>query len=160
MPDRFKVGLKLAAVRQDDSRRELRIEELWTHKGSLILKLTGVDSIADAEALIGCELQVPREQRPQLESGWTYISDLVACTVLVAGRELGKVTDVKFGAGEAPLLVVGSGRKEYEIPYAQAYLEDVNIEKRQIKMALPEGMLELDAPLSAEEKKQQQKSGQ
>jgi len=124
------------------------------------LKLTGVDSIADAEALIGCELQVPREQRPQLESGWTYISDLVDCTVLVAGRELGKVTDVKFGAGEAPLLVVGSGRKEYEIPYAQAYLEDVNIEKRQIKMALPEGMLELDAPLSAEEKKQQQKSGQ
>lgn len=160
VPERFKVGLKFAALGKDDSRCELEIEELWTHKAHLILKFVGVDSIADAEALLGCELQIPRGQRTQLEPGWSYISDLVGCTVLAAGREIGKVTDVRLGAGEAPLLVVQSGKKEYEIPYAEAYLGSIDLEHRQIRMLLPDGMLELDAPLSAEEKEQQKKSGQ
>ncbi|HYA26059.1 MAG TPA: ribosome maturation factor RimM [Terriglobales bacterium] len=155
VPDRFKVGLKLGALGKDDSKRELEIEELWPHKAHLILKFVGVDSIADAEALAGCELQIPREQRAKLEPGWTYIGDLVGCTVAAAGREIGKIRDVRSGAGEAPLLVVQSGSKEHEIPYAQAYLESVDLEKRQVRMLLPDGMLELDAPLSAEEKEQQ-----
>jgi 16S rRNA processing protein RimM len=157
VPDRFKVGLKLAAVGKDDSRRELEIEELWPHKAHLILKFAGVDSIADAEAVIGCELQLPRELRGRLDHGWIYVSDLVGCTVMAAGRELGTITTVRFGAGEAPLLVVQSGAREREIPFAQAYLESVDLEHRRIRMLLPDGMLELDAPLSTEEKEQQRK---
>src|SRR4029077_16250062 len=58
VPDRFRVGLRLFALAPDDSRRELQIQELWPHKGGLILKFAGIDSISDAETLIGCELQV------------------------------------------------------------------------------------------------------
>jgi 16S rRNA processing protein RimM len=157
VPERFRVGLKLAALGKDDLQREVEIEEHRPHKAHLILKFVGVDSIAQAEALVGCELQVPREQRAALEPGWCYISDLVGCTVMASGREIGKVSDVRFGAGEAPLLVVQSGKKEYEIPYADAYLESVDLENQQIRMLLPDGMLELDAPLSTEEKEQQRK---
>jgi 16S rRNA processing protein RimM len=157
VPERFRVGLKLAALGKDDLQREVEIEEHRPHKAHLILKFVGVDSIAQAEVLVGCELQVPREQRAALEPGWTYISDLVGCTVMASGREIGKVSDVRFGAGEAPLLVVQSGKKEHEIPYAQAYLETVDLKNRQIRMLLPDGMLELDAPLSTEEKEQQRK---
>ena len=155
VPERFKAGLRLSALGRNDSRRELEIEELWPHKAHLVLKFAGVDSSSDAEALVGCELQVPREQRAQLEPGWTYISDLVGCTVFDGAREIGKITDVRFGAGAAPLLVVRAGEKEHEIPYAEAYLLSVDLARRQIKMLLPEGMLELDAPLTTEEKKQQ-----
>jgi len=157
VPDRFKVGLRLAALGNDARRRELEIEDLWPHKAHMVLKFAGVDSISDAEALVGCELQVPREERGQLEPGWAYICDLVGCDVIADGRELGKITDVRFGAGEAPLLVVQAGKREHEIPYAQAYLDNVDLEKRQIRMLLPAGMLELDAPLSSEEKEQQRK---
>ena len=159
VPDRFRVGLKLFALVQDNSRRELRVEELWPHKALLVLKFAGVDSISDAELLIGCELQVPRSQRAQLESGWNYVSDLVGCVVFDSGREIGRIEDVQFGAGEAPLLIVvsgvGAGSKRYEIPYAEAYLQSVDLERKQIQMHLPEGMLELNAPLTAEEKEQQ-----
>jgi 16S rRNA processing protein RimM len=154
-PDRFKVGLKLFGLGQDNSRRELRIEELWPHKGLLVLKFAGVDSMSDAEALIGCELQVPRGERAQLESGWNYVSDLIGCLVFDAGREIGRIEDVQFGTGEAPLLIVGAGSKRYEIPYAEAYLKSVDLEQKQIHMQLPEGMLELNAPLTTEEKQQQ-----
>jgi 16S rRNA processing protein RimM len=155
VPDRFQVGLKLFALAQDGSRRELQIEELWPHKGLLVLKFVGIDSISDAEGLIGCELQVPRGERAQLESGWNYVSDLIGCVVFDGGTEIGKIEDVQFGTGEAPLLIVGAGTKRYEIPYAEAYLKSVDLEHKQISMQLPEGMLELNAPLTAEEKQQQ-----
>ncbi|HXR15861.1 MAG TPA: ribosome maturation factor RimM [Terriglobales bacterium] len=155
IPDRFRVGLKLFALAQDGSRRALEVEELWPHKGHLVLKFAGIDSISDGEVLIGCELQVPRSERAQLESGWNYVSDLVGCVVFDAGREIGKIEDVQFGTGEAPLLVVVAGRDRYEIPYAEAYLKGVDLEHKRIQMLLPDGMLELNAPLTAEEKQQQ-----
>jgi len=151
--------LKLFALAQDDSRRELQIEELWPHKGHLVLKFAGVDSISDAEALVGCELQVARSERAQLDPGWNYISDLIGCVVFDGGREIGKIEDVQFGTGEAPLLIIAAGSRRYEIPYAEAYLKSVDLEHKQIHMQLPEGMLELNAPLTAEEKQQQQTSG-
>jgi 16S rRNA processing protein RimM len=155
VPDRFKVGLKVFALAPDNSRRELQVEELWPHKGDLVLKFAGIDSISDGETLIGCELQVPRSERARLEPGWNYVSDLIGCTVVDAGREIGKVEDVQFGTGEAPLLIVEAGSKRCEIPYAEAYLKSVDLEHKQIRMQLPEGMLDLNAPLTAEEKEQQ-----
>ncbi len=73
-------------------------------------------------------------------------------------REIGNVRDVQFGAGEAPLLLVRSGSKEYEIPYAEAYLTRTDLKGKKLFMRLPEGMLELNAPLTAEEKEQQRNS--
>lgn len=142
VPDRFRQGMRLLALAADGSRRELRIETLWPHKEWLVLKFAGVDSISDAEALVRCELQVPGSERAQLEPGWTYVSDLVGCTVFDGERQIGQVADVQFGAGEAPLLIVRSGAKEYEIPYAEAYLRSVDPAGKQIRMLLPEGMLE------------------
>ncbi len=78
---------------------------------------------------------------------------------MTASREIGKIEDVQFGTGEAPLLIVGAGSKRSEIPYAEAYLKSVDLEHKQIQMQLPEGMLDLNAPLTAEEKQQQQTSG-
>jgi len=157
VPDRFRIGQELSAPAKDDTRRGLQIEEFWPHKGCLILKFRGVDSISAAEALVGCELQVPRSERAQLEPGWTYVSDLIGCVVFDGGREIGKIEDVRFGAGEAPLLIVREKSKEHEIPYAGAYLRSLDLERKQVHMALPEGMLDLNAPLTAEEKKQQRK---
>ena len=158
VPDRFSVGLSLSALARDDTRRDVRIEGLWPHKGLLVLKFCGVDSISSAEALVGCELQVPGSGRAQLEPGWTYVSDLVGCAVFAGGREIGRIEDVRFGAGEAPLLIVGCAGKQCEIPYAEAYLEKVDLERKEIHMRLPAGLLDLDAPLTAEEKRQQKKS--
>ena len=150
--DRFVEGMRLFASLGDNTRRELKVEELWPHKGMLVLKFAGVDSISDAETLVGSELQVPRDERAQLDAGWTYVSDLVGCAVFDGDREIGTINDVRFGAGEAPLLVV-KGDKEYEIPFADAYLKAADLERKQIRMQLPEGMLEVNAPLTDEEKK-------
>jgi len=96
--------MRLWALPKDANRhrRGLKIEELWPHKGYLVLKFEGIDSISEAEALLGSELQVPANERAHLEPGWSYISDLVGCAVFDGDREIGSVADVQFGAGEAP----------------------------------------------------------
>ena len=154
VPERFSVGMKLSALdRAGLSRREVQIEDLWPHKGLLVLKFSDVDSISDAEALIGSELQVPRAERARLEEGWSYVSDLVGCVVLDRGVEIGRIEDVQFGAGEAPLLIVsGAGGKKYDVPFAEAYVDGVDLGGKRLRMRLPEGMLEINSPMTAEEK--------
>ena len=158
VPERFAAGMKLFALPKAlDSRRELEVEDLWPHKGLLVLKFRGVDSMSDAELLVGAELQVPSAERSELEPGWNYVSDLIGCTVLDHAREIGRIEDVQFGAGEAPLLIVANAAgKKFDVPFAQAYLEGVDVVQRQVRMKLPEGMLEINAPLTPEEKQQQQ----
>lgn len=162
VPKRFAAGMKLWAVgKSEGQRRELEVEDLWPHKGLLVLKFHGVDSISDAEVLVGSELQVPLSERAKLDQGWTYVSDLIGCIVSDHGREIGRIEDVQFGAGEAPLLIVAGGTggktggKRFEVPFAEAYLEAVDAAARQVRMKLPQGMLEINAPVTAEEKQQQ-----
>jgi 16S rRNA processing protein RimM len=143
--------MHLFALGQDDQRREVELEEFWPHKGSLVLKLRGVDSINDAEVFLRCELQVPRAQRAQLEPGAAYISDLVGCEVIDHGHTVGAVSAVQFGAGEAPLLVVQDGKQEHLLPFADAFLEApsggtaLDVVHKKIYMRLPDGLLEVNA---------------
>ncbi len=155
VPERFTEGMKLSALSPEGTRRELQVGELWPHKNWLVLKFAGVDSISDAEALVRCELQLPRSQRAQLESGWNYVSDLVGCKVLDHGQEIGRIENVQFGAGEAPLLIgVDGAGKKFDVPFAEAYLEGVDLAQKQVRMILPEGMLEINAPVTKEEQRQ------
>jgi 16S rRNA processing protein RimM len=161
VPGRFTSGMKLLALsRQPESpRRELEVEDLWPHKGMLVLKFAGVDSISEAERLVGCELQVPRSQRSSLPAGRNYVSDLIGCMVLDHDRDIGRIEDVQFGAGEAPLLIVrDSAARLVEIPFAEAYLDSVDVERKQMRMNLPEGLLEVNFPMTAEEKREQSHS--
>jgi 16S rRNA processing protein RimM len=91
-----------------------------------------------------------------LEPGAVYVSDLIGCVACDGGREFGRIKDVQFGSGEAPLLVI-QGDKEYLVPFAAGYVEKIALEQKRVEMKLPRGMLELDAPLDREERDQQQK---
>jgi 16S rRNA processing protein RimM len=157
VPGRFALGMRLLALPREPNsiRRELEVQDFWPHKGLLVFKFAGVDSISEAETLVGCELQVPQSQRSELQAGWNFVSDLVGCSVLDRGRDLGRIEDVEFGAGEAPLLIVRDVARRVEIPFAEAYLDKVDLERRQVRMNLPEGLLEVNAPLTAEEKREQ-----
>jgi 16S rRNA processing protein RimM len=161
-PERFEERRQLSGLAANGTRRELQVEEHWFHKGGVVLKFVGVESISDAEQLAGLELQIPFEQRAQLETGATYVSDVVGCDVWIRnadGRQmLGTVSEVQFGAGEAPLLVVRTkvgSEQEILLPYAEEFLKSVDFQQRRIEMELPEGLLALDSPLSGEEKQRQ-----
>ncbi len=154
-PERFAERHELSGLTANGVRRELQVEEHWFHKGHIVLKFAGVDSISDAERLAGIELQIPAEERAELEAGAAYISDLVGCEVVNRGSVVGSVADVQFGAGEAPLLVVKRGEQEFLVPYAEAFLKSADLAARRIEFVLPEGLLEVQSALNDEEKRRQ-----
>src|SRR5215472_1676345 len=66
IPDRLHAGVRVFALGEDDSRRELKIEDAWQNKDFLVLKLIGIDSRSDAEPLVGNELEVSLGYRAEL----------------------------------------------------------------------------------------------
>jgi 16S rRNA processing protein RimM len=150
-PERFAERRKLYAWQERSGIRELELEEYWPHKGRVVLKFAGIDSIDDAETLIGAEIRIPASERAELEEGAVYISDLTGCKVLARSGErdageIGKVADVDFSAGEAPLLVVRQGKKEHLVPFVERFVVKLDTAAKRLEMQLPEGLLELEEP--------------
>jgi len=76
--------------------------------------------------------------------------------VVVDNQPLGPIAEVQFGAGEAPLLVVRAEQREFLLPLAAEFIEELDAGKRVVRLRVPEGLLQLDAPLNEEEKALQQ----
>jgi 16S rRNA processing protein RimM len=159
-PELFAERRRLYGWREaSGERRELQLEEFWPHKGGMVFKFAGVDSIEEAERLLGMEVQIPAEERAKLDEGAFYVSELLGCLVVEVSheaREVGSIVDVNFGAGTAPLLIVNDeSGKEFMVPFVEGFIKKLDLKGKRIEMQLPEGMLELDAPLSAGKKAKQ-----
>lgn len=120
------------------------IEEIWEHKGALVFKLAGIDSITEAEKYKGCEVRVPVAERTPLDPGEYYDSDLIGCDVIdrATGQSLGKVTGLQ-DAGGGGLLVIGDGLL---FPFATGLCKVIDIHNRRIEVDVPAGLLELNQP--------------
>jgi len=139
---------------------EFGLEDFWFHKGRVVLKFLGVDSISEAERLAGMLVQIPRETRSNLESGSFYVGDLIGSQVrdVSQNRILGTIEDVDQNAGAAPMLLVRQREKEYDIPFAEEFIVKFDTQAKLLELKLPEGLLDVNAPLSDEEKKQQREN--
>jgi len=130
--------------------RPMDLANHWLHKGGIVLHFAGVDSISAAEELKGLVVAIPQADRAPLAADETYIGDLIGCVLVdVAGAatvNVGEIEDVDRTAGPVPLLVVRGASGEVLIPFAKSYLRKLDLEGRRVEMALPEGLVDLNAP--------------
>ncbi len=130
--------------------REVELVAHWLHKGGIVLHFAKVSSISDAEALAGMIVAIPRAERASLADDEAYIGDLIGCALVdVAGGtpvRVGEIEDVDRTAGPVALLVVrGGAGGEILIPFARSYLRKIDLEAGRVEMALPEGLVDLNA---------------
>ena len=94
-PDRF-AKLKQVCLRPPAGNPEIReVRGARLHKGQVLLKLTGIDRIEDAERWRGAKVQVPREDAVPLPKGSYYAADIVGFEVVTPdGRSLGKLEKI------------------------------------------------------------------
>jgi 16S rRNA processing protein RimM len=153
--ERKRVFLLTAAGCKPAEPREIQLENHWLHKSRVVLKFAGIDSINDAETLRGLDVAIPPEERAALTEDEVYISDLVGCHVFAGTplTDVGEITDVDTDSTSVPLLELrGAHQDEILIPFAKAYLVKIDIPAKRIEMSLPEGLLEVNSPLSPEER--------
>jgi 16S rRNA processing protein RimM len=147
---RKRLCLRPPAGSAHEAVREAKVDSHWLHKGRVVLKLSQVDSIDDAEKLRGFDVVVPREERIPLEGDAVYVSDLVGMKVIDVGDggtvDAGEITDVEpEGAGPAMLVVRSPAGEELLIPFVRAYLRKMDVEGKRVEMDLPRGLLDLQA---------------
>ncbi len=142
--------------------REVQLENFWFLRSRVVLKFHGIESINEADSLRGCEVAIPRTERAPLDPGSVYVGDLIGCTVFdwnQAGAEVGQVVDVDRGSSNTDLFVLcrpglrGAAAEAF-IPFVREYLVRIDLPARRIEMRLPEGLLEINAPLTEEEKRE------
>ncbi len=140
--ERFAEG-NVLVVEQAGQTVERRIESVRFQQGRPIVKLAGVETMDDAEALAGAELKLPASALAALPANTYYRHDLVGCEVKdTRGHVLGRVTDVE-GPMERSRLVVESDRGELLIPMVEGICVSVDPAAKTIVVDPPEGLLEL-----------------
>ncbi len=145
-PERFSPGSRVSLVHVVSGRaerKEVELQDAWPHKGGMILKFSGVDSISDAEAIAGWEVQIPAEERVALEGSAVYVSDLAGCQVIERGETLGTIEGVDDRVG-TPVLIVRTERGELLIPFAEEICKQIDTERKIVEVELPEGLRELN----------------
>jgi len=127
------------------SRRTVKIEFFRRQHGRFVMKFAGIDSIDDAEKIIGAELRIAEADIPAAKEGSFYTFHLRGCRVYAGpdGEYIGDVTDITDGGG-TQLLQVGSGKDEMLIPFAESIVKKVDLAARRIEVELPEGLRELN----------------
>ena len=143
--DRFDTTRDVLLAEPTGGRREAVIEKVWRHKGRLILKLAGVDSISDAEALRGYEVQIAEAELAALPEGEYFLGDLVGCEVVdeQGERTIGEVTNVLEPGGPL-LLEIRAGDREVLVPLVNEICRSVDVEGRKIRVRLPDGLEDLN----------------
>jgi 16S rRNA processing protein RimM len=130
--------------------REVELIAHWLHKDGIVLHFAGVDSISAAETLKGLIVAIPRSERAALGEDEVYTGDLIGCSLIeVAGSEpvtVGEIEKVDRTAGPVALLVVKGAAGEILVPFAKSFLRKIDLKAKRVEMALPEGLVELNAP--------------
>ncbi|TAM78827.1 MAG: 16S rRNA processing protein RimM [Acidobacteria bacterium] len=123
------------------------IEHTWLHKGKVVLKLAGIGSIDDAEALRERLVLVPADERVALSANQYYVWELKGCQVVVETggmrTPLGTVIEVERTAG-ADMLYVADGSREVMVPFAEEICKLIDLESRLIVIEPPEDLLDLN----------------
>lgn len=104
------------------------------HGKSWIAAFDGVSDRTGAEALTRQFIAAPREAMPETGSNEYYWGDLIGLPVEnEAGEALGTVTSL-LSAGAHDVLQVTDGEDEHLIPFVAAYVLDVDLAERRIRV--------------------------
>lgn len=115
--------------------RAYRLLDGKVHGQYLLAHLEGVDDRDAAEALMGLDIAVAREDMPEAEEGEYYWDDLIGLEVVNSeGALLGRVTGLLETGAHDVLQVQGEGEGEGErlIPFVDAFVREVDLEAGRI----------------------------
>ena len=126
---------KVKTVYFDGGKTDAGVVSSRVHKGRLLLKLRGVDTVEQGDALRGKVLYLNRED-VRLEEGQVFLQDLIGLKAIdgTTGREYGVLQEVlPTGANDVYRIVDGAG-KEYLFPAVKHMIQEISLEEGVIRL--------------------------
>jgi 16S rRNA processing protein RimM len=168
-PERFEVPGKRWLLRSGDTEPqpiELLTGRYISNKNLYVIKLAGVETCDQAEALRGCTLMVPASDRPQLSEDEYHVLDLIGLEVFMqaSGELVGTVVDIIPAGNDLlevklhPSFATDKGQmtndkgqmtsdkkqKTVLIPFVEAIAPVVDLKSNRIEITPPSGLLEIN----------------
>jgi 16S rRNA processing protein RimM len=131
-------------LRRNEEFEEFEVESLELDRNSTFLKLKGIDTLAQSDALTGLAVFVEEGCFRPLGGGCFYEFQVIGSRVVTRdGTEIGTVASI-LPAGGGHLLVVSRGGNECYVPFAEPICLRVDPEAKEIVIDPPDGLLDLN----------------
>ncbi|MCR5303890.1 MAG: ribosome maturation factor RimM [Lachnospiraceae bacterium] len=119
-----------------------KTEKCRMQGGMALLKLSGTETRDEADMLRGYEINVKREDAPELPEGEYYVCDLLGLkAVTLEGEAFGTLTKVMHtGANDVYEITADDGRTVL-VPAVHDYVTSIDMENRTLTFRLDKGML-------------------
>ncbi|HEY3490578.1 MAG TPA: ribosome maturation factor RimM [Candidatus Deferrimicrobiaceae bacterium] len=134
-----------APATEGAARRQQTFEVISAQRvrGCAVFHLKGIDSVEAAQSWMGAEAAVPRDELPEPDAGEYYVNDLIGCEMVGEdGGVIGKVADVMPGPAHDWLQVRRTDGGEAFLPLIEAFVREVDIPSRRIRVSPPEGWID------------------
>ena len=142
-PENFANYRELFIGQQGNAKlRPYRVLQARVQGNTAILKLKGCVSRSDAEALANHEVWINSCELPELDPGEIYLHQLEGITAVSEdGEDLGRVSAI-LDTGGHEVLAIRNGESEFLVPLVSEFI--VRLEKDQVVLSLPPGLLEIN----------------
>ena len=151
-PERFTApGPRWLRSRKGSEPTEIQLKKgrQLPGKALFVVRFEGIDNRSAAEALVGQELLVSADDRPELAEGEFHLLDLVGLEARLKadgptadGPTIGTVSDLISGGNDLLEITTADGRKLL-IPFVKKIVPEVQLEKGWLLLTPPPGLLEL-----------------
>lgn len=142
--ERYQPGNTVYLSKDNKNFKKYTVESYRFYQGFDFIYLEEVLSIEEAKKLIGFNILVDKDEL-ELDEDVYFFCDLKGCKVFnnLTKEEIGIVKEVEEFPAQITLAVKvkASGKISY-IPFVKAFVEEVNISKKEIYINVIEGLIE------------------
>lgn len=138
----FQSGRKLLA-RKEGGTSAGHLEIIWAkpHTRTVLMSFRGVSRRSQAEALIGYELFISKDDLPDPEENAHYWFDLIGIEVFtIDGKHLGWIESI-METGSNDVYVVKNGTQEVLIPALESVVLNIDTKHNRMEVDLPDGLI-------------------
>lgn len=114
---------------------EYKVESCRVQKTCNLMKLQGVDTVEDAQALRGKTVEI---YRSDVDDEIIFAAELVGMQVYADGKLIGELAEVMDYPGNQVYVV--RGEHEYMIPAVREFVLSVDMENNEMQVRLIKGM--------------------
>ncbi len=115
--------------------KEFEMESVRVQKTCNLVKLSGVDTMEQAQAMRGRKIELYRED---IDDEVIFAAELIGVEVYAEGQCIGKIKEVLDYPGNSVYVV--RGEYEYMIPAVKQFILETDVDGNRMQVKLIEGM--------------------
>lgn len=141
--ERYRKGQRLTLFRENKAPLELTVAGHRKHKNFDLLTFEGYPTINDVEPLRDGILKVSKDELSELTENEYYYHEIIGLTVIdEQARELGKIKEILSPGANDVWVVQRKGKKDALIPYIESVIKQIDLDKGEVHIEIPEGLLD------------------